>query len=219
MSIDAIAALPIPYDTLCAALRVESEEEGATLLRVVGRTLRATPLNDGCLLHLALQYDTAPETLGATLRKDLADVLGDLDRVYVYPSVAKPESTTYQGVLDELGEGGEWIPLPSTGTAIPADMGGLLQGLAGALPPDIMGQMGAMMQDPDAMAQFAKMAEGLMSDPSMRAMVEQTAAGLQGGDNEDMLAKATELAQKAASENPDLLAGLGIPTPDEPDQS
>ncbi len=78
-----------------------------------------------------------------------------------------------------------------------------------------VGEVGAMEQDQSARAQFGKMAEGLMADPSMRAMVEKTAQDLQGGDQGDVLERAREMAEKTAAENPELLANLGIEIPDD----
>ncbi len=68
-----------------------------------------------------------------------------------------------------------------------------------------MNQVQSVMQDPDAMAQFSKMAESLMGNADMRAMMEQTAASLQRGDG-DILGQAQELARKAAEQHPDLLS-------------
>lgn len=217
MTIDAVAVLPLSIDSLRDAMRVENEEDGAVFFRVVGRTMRATPLEGGTLLHLGMRFDTPHGTLGAMLRKDLDAVLGDIDRVYVFPSVAKPEATSYTALLEELGEGGEWISVPEDAEVGADDALGVLQSLAGGLGPDLMNQVQSVMSDPDAMAQFSKMAEGLMGNADMRAMLEQTAASLQRGDG-DVLEQAQEMARRAAAEHPDLLAGLAGPDDSEDEE-
>ena len=209
MTIDAIALLPVSIEALTNVMRVEHEEAGNVHFRVVGRTLRATAVNGGTKVALGMRFDTPPATLGTLVRRDFGALLQSLDRVFVYPSVAKPESDSYEGILTEVGEGGEWLDLPPEDEGVgPSDAMGVFQGLASGLGPDMMGQMQKMMSDPGAMGQLAQLAQGLMADESMRSMMEDVAKQMQSGEG-DLLGSARAIAEKAGAENPGLLESLG----------
>lgn len=208
MTIDAIALLPISIHALTDVMRVEHEEAGTIHFRVVGRTLRATPVEGGTKVALGMRFDTPPATLGTLLRRDFGALIEELSRVYVYPSVAKPEADTYAGILEEVGEGGEWLELPEDDEGVgPSDAMGVFQGLASGLGPDMMGQMQKMMSDPDAMGQLAQLAQGLMADEGMRSMMEDVAKKMQSGEG-DIMDSARAMAEKANADNPGMLESL-----------
>lgn len=208
MTIDAIALLPISIDALTDVMRVEHEEAGTIHFRVVGRTLRATPVDGGTKVALGMRFDTPPATLGTLIRRDFGALIEELSRVFVYPSVAKPEADTYVGILEEIGEGGEWLDLPEDDEGVgPSDAMGVFQGLASGLGPDMMGQMQKMMSDPDAMGQLAQLAQGLMADDGMRSMMEDVAKKMQSGEG-DLLGSARAMAEKAGADNPGMLESL-----------
>ncbi len=209
MSLDAIALLPISLDTLRDALRIEHEEGDTVHFRVVGRTLRATSVEGGSRVALDMRFDTPPATLGTLLRRDFGALLDNIDRVLVYPSVARPEANSYDALIEEIGEGGEWIDVPDQARSVGAnDAMGVFQGLAQGLGPDMMGQMQQIMRDPGAMGQLAGLAQGLLADDGMRSMMEGMMQQMQRGEG-DLMDSARALAQKAQSERPGLFEEIG----------
>ncbi len=226
MSLDAIALLRLSTDQLAQALRVEDETEEGIVFRVTGRSLSARTLEDATALHLALRFDTPEATLGSVLRRDLGDLIevhGDPRGVFVFPSVAQVEATTYEAALEELGEGGMWItvPAPADARVGPADAMGIFQGLAAGMGPDMFRQVEAMLggtaggeddeddEDGEAMpGGLAELAQGLLANEEMRGMIQGLAGQLLGGKGapEDLFGAAREMAEKA---DPELLAKAG----------
>jgi hypothetical protein len=223
MSIDAVALLHLSTDQLARVLRIEDEGDEGILFRAMGRTLAARSLEDATCLGLSFRFDTPEATLGSVLRRDLGELIeahGDERGVFVYPSVAQLEATTYDAALEELGEGGMWITIPPASEARvgPRDALGVFQGLAGGLGPDLLGQMREMMEgDEGAMMQGAMMqgameggladfAKGILENEEMRGMLEGMASQLFGGGevDGDILGKAREMAEKATAADPEL---------------
>ena len=226
MSLDAVALLRLTLDQLAETLRLEEETSDTTVFRAMGRSLEARALEDATTLHLALRFDTPESTLGSVLRRDLGDLIeahGDPRGVFVYPSVAQVEATTYEGALEELGEGGMWVSVPAAKDARvgPADAMGVFQGLAAGLGPDMFRQVEQMLggaggdDDDDLEAGgLAEFAQGLLANPEMRGMIEGLAGQLFGGqggqggqaDPGDLMGRAREMAAKAVENDPGLLA-------------
>lgn len=217
---DAIALLKLSLTQLGSVLRIEDETDEGTMFRTMGRSLMARPLDDCTALDLAFRFDTPEATLGSVLRRDLGTLIeahGDERGVFIYPSVATLEATTYDAALEELGEGGMWVKVPAT--AAEAKVGatdalGVFQGLAGGLGPDLLGQVQGMMGNlpkndegqPQLPAGLAEFAKGFLENPEMRGMLEgmaQQVLGKEGGLPDDLLGKAKEAAQQVAA-NPEL---------------
>ena len=229
MSIDAIALLRLSFDELGKVLRVAEETDEGTVFRAMGRSLEARALDDAVTLNLALRFDTPEATLGAVLRRDLGELVevhGDERGVFVFPSVAQVEASTYEAALEELGEGGMWIAIPAAEDARvgPSDALGVFQGLAGGLGPDLFGQVEKMMGQlqaegfdeddegpgeggPQLPAGLAELAKGFLENDEMRGMIEGMAAQMFGGGDgppADLAARAKEVAEKATAANPEL---------------
>lgn len=216
---DAIALLKLSMTQLGSVLRIEDETDEGTIFRAMGRSLMARPLGDCTTLDLSFRFDTPEATLGSVLRRDLGTLIeahGDERGVFVYPSVATLEATTYDAALEELGEGGMWVQVPQAADAKvgPSDALGVFQGLAGGLGPDLLGQVQGMMGDlpkneegqPQLPAGLAEFARGFLENPEMRGMLEGMAKQVLGPDGQipdDLLGKAQEAAQQVAS-NPEL---------------
>ena len=233
MTMDAIALLKLSLTQLGSVLRIEDETDDTTIFRAMGRSLEARALDDCTTLDLAFRFDTPEATLGSVLRRDLGTLIeahDDSRGVFVYPSVAQLKATTYEAALEELGEGGMWVAIPTIEDSRvgPNDALGVFQGLAGGLGPDLLGQVQQMVGNmptgddgqPQLPAGLAEFAKGFLENPEMRGMIEGMAQQVlgQGGSPDEMLGKAQEAAAKAAADNPDFAAqaqamagGLGNP--------
>ncbi len=221
MTMDAIALLKLSMTQLGSVLRIEDETDDTTIFRAMGRSLEARPLDDCTTLDLAFRFDTPESTLGSVLRRDLGTLIeahGDERGVFVYPSVAHLEATTYEAALEELGEGGMWVAIPKAEDARvgAGDALGVFQGLASGLGPDLIGQVQQMVGNmpkgddgqPQLPAGLAEFARGFLENPEMRGMIEGMAQQVLGGDGlpDDLLGKAQEVAEKATAANPELAA-------------
>ncbi|MDH5491087.1 MAG: hypothetical protein OEY14_03980 [Myxococcales bacterium] len=155
MAIDAIALLRIPFTALDEALERqeggETDPQGEPALTIFrgedGTSLGASPLEDATLLYTGLRFATEEAELSRRLHKALGALLErhrDSRGIYVFPDVAQPEATRYRELLEELGEGGSWIPLAPEGAIDMADLGALARQLTAALPPDAMAQLEAV---------------------------------------------------------------------------
>ena len=221
MTMDAIALLKLSVTQLGSVLRIEDETDDTTIFRAMGRSLEARALEDCTTLDLAFRFDTPETTLGSVLRRDLGTLVeahADERGVFVYPSVAQLQATTYEAALEELGEGGMWVAIPESEDARvgPNDALGVFQGLAGGLGPDLIGQVQQMVGNmpkgddgqPQLPAGLAEFARGFLENPEMRGMIEGMAQQVLGGDGlpDDLLGKAQEAAEKATAANPELAA-------------
>lgn len=224
MSTLAIAALPLSPELARDALGepVEGEDVFETAFGLV----RVEALADGIKLHLGLDFGDEPERFGLAVRIALGDAVDAIERVLVYPEVARPSATTYATLLEEIGDGGEWAIVASTEEAEAAledddeddapDLFGALQAMMGG---GLMGQVQAAMAG-GAVAggtnDLASLAQQLMGNADMRAAIQQMgeqlmkSGALEGLDpNGDVLAQAQRLAGQVAQEHPELLEDLG----------
>lgn len=143
-------------------------------------------LEDGLLVTTGLSMRSLePDQLAAALASRLGDALAahdDQRGVFVFPSVVQPKAQSYDAVIDEVAEAGEWLPVEA------ADVGP-----AGA--PDLEALMGGMMQAFGP--QLMEMARGMMEqNPDL-------ASQLQGGPMD--LGSLAEKAQKLMKDNPNLV--------------
>jgi hypothetical protein len=224
MSTLAIAALPLSPELARDALGepVEGEDVFETAFGLV----RVEALADGIKLHLGLDFGDEPERFGLAVRIALGDAVDAIERVLVYPEVARPSATTYATLLEEIGDGGEWAIVASAEEAEAAleddddedapDLFGALQAMMGG--GGLMGQVQAAMAGGVAGGtnDLASLAQQLMGNADMRAAIQQMgeqlmkSGALEGLDpNGDVLAQAQRLAGQVAQEHPELLEDLG----------
>lgn len=224
MSTLAIAALPLSPELARDALGepVEGEDVFETAFGLV----RVEALADGIKLHLGLDFGDEPERFGLAVRIALGDAVDAIERVLVYPEVARPSATTYATLLEEIGDGGEWAIVASAEEAEAAledddeddapDLFGALQAMmGGGLGGGLMGQVQAAMAG-GGTNDLASLAQQLMGNADMRAAIQQMgeqlmkSGALEGLDpNGDVLAQAQRLAGQVAQEHPELLEDLG----------
>ncbi len=142
-------------------------------------------LEDAVLVDTGADFASEPAALtihlygalGPQLETDHEDPRG----IFYLPHVAKPKARTYEGVIEEIGEGGMWGPLP---TALEADGGGGFEGLfgqlLGQLPSSLLGAATAAAQgDASALQAMTRDVQSLMgSSPEFRGMAAQLAGML-----------------------------------------
>ncbi|MCB9615721.1 MAG: hypothetical protein H6722_25090 [Sandaracinus sp.] len=219
MSTLAIAALPVSPSTARDALGEPAE--GDALFETAFGLVRLEALDDGIKLHLGLDFGEDPDRFGLAVRIALGDAVDGLEKVFVYPEVAKPSAATYEGLLAEVGDGGEWAPVASADEAAAAmedddeegdapDLFGALQAMMGG---DLMGQVQSAMAGGGN--DLASLAEQLMGNADLRATIQgvgeqlMKSGALEGFDpNGDVMAQAQRLAGQVAESNPELLEGL-----------
>ncbi len=223
MSTLVIAALPVPLSTAREALGPPIE--GDALFETAFGLVRLEALDDGVKLHLGLELGEDPERFGLAVRIALGDAVGGLERVFIYPEVAKPSATTYEALLVEVGDGGEWAFIASAEEAAAAledddegetpDLFGALQAMmSGGLMAEVQSAMGGGGND------LASLAQQLMGNADLRATMQSVgeelmkSGALQGLDpNGDILAQAQRLAGRVAESKPELLEELAKRVP------
>ncbi|MEM9067928.1 MAG: hypothetical protein AAGE52_05455 [Myxococcota bacterium] len=221
MPIDAVALVRIPLDAVKGALGDEVEE--LTFESPRG-PVALEPLHDAVRIHLGVRFDSEPADVGIAVRHilgDAADLHSDERGVYVYPDIARSRETTYDAVLEDMGEGGMWVPLASAEDArLGADETmGLFDAVQGMMGGDLLGQVQAALSDPggDAMQSLAGLASQLLENPELRQSVQSAAEKLMAGgqlpgevagDSEGLLAQASSIASQVAGDNPELLAQI-----------
>jgi hypothetical protein len=99
---------------------------------------RITRLDDAILLHTQADFGSDPAQLSQVVRKQLGDAAVDAHTdprgIFFIPSVASPATRTYDAVIAEVGEGGEWGPARVAANALgAAALGGGLGALLGSL--------------------------------------------------------------------------------------
>ncbi|APR87415.1 hypothetical protein A7982_12764 [Minicystis rosea] len=149
-------------------------------------------LADGLLVHTGVRFGGAPDELGLALRGILGSALEahqDARGVFVLPDVAEPRAQTYEGVIAEIGEAGEWAPIVASGY-VPARFAeapeGSLEGVMGqvmaALGGGVLEEMQRALATGD-MAAMAKVQEKLVSalggEEQLEAINQQLLAAAQ----------------------------------------
>ena len=112
MGIDAVAVLrgrdlPLPNGPLIQSLDDPSD--------LVLRTLE-----DGVLVFTLSRFSTDVAQVALALWHSFGDALDahrDPRGVFLFPDVAEPQATTYEGVIAEIGEGGIWVPVAGAAPA------------------------------------------------------------------------------------------------------
>jgi hypothetical protein len=99
----------------------------------LGSGMRVTELEDAVLLDTGESFAEEPAAIARRITAVVgAELEGHVDPrgVFVLPSVAAPHARSYAGVLEEVGAGGQWLPMARAddgldGFALPDGMGGL----------------------------------------------------------------------------------------------
>ncbi len=113
--------------------------------------LHVSKLEDSVLVHTGVAFGSDLEMLAYGVRTIIGDALDkhdDARGIFVMPDVAKPKARTYEGVIAEVGEAGEWVPKMAAGEiperlleapdgSFAAMMGQAMQALGGANLADI----------------------------------------------------------------------------------
>lgn len=114
-------------------------------------SLRVTRLDDAVLLHTQASFANEPEALSEAVLELVGPgyraAHDDRRGIFFVPDVAMPRARTYDGVIEEIGEGGVWGPLPDEsmqpgeiGSA--AALGALLGGILEQMPQSVLDSMG-----------------------------------------------------------------------------
>jgi hypothetical protein len=138
--------------------------------------LHVVKLDDAVLVHTQVGFGADIEMLAYGIRTSIGDALDSHDDargVFVMPDVAEPKSRTYEGVLAEIGEAGEWVRKMPAGE-VP---GGLLDAPDGSF----AAMMGQAMQALGG-ANLAEMQRALASGDysALEKMQAQMAAAVGG---------------------------------------
>lgn len=86
--------------------------------------LHVEKLDDAVLVHTGVAFGGDVDMLAYGVRTSVGDALekhSDERGIFVLPDVAEPRARTYAGVIDEVGEAGEWVPKIEAG-AIPSSL-------------------------------------------------------------------------------------------------
>ena len=112
-------------------------------------------LEDGVLIRTQQRFGAEPEDIGAALVQLLGDALDPHDDprgVFLVPDVAKPRARTYEGVIEEIGEAGEWAPIASAGPQAAPDLANMMGQVMGALGGDTINEMMQALASGDSAA-------------------------------------------------------------------
>lgn len=148
--------------------------------------LHARKLKDATLVHTGVGFGGDLDMLAYGVRTSVGDALDAHDDprgVFVIPDVAEPAADTYDGVIAEIGEAGEWVRKMAAGEvpegaidapegSFEALMGQAMQALAGTDLADI--QRAIASGDYAAMAKMQeRMAAALGGEEAMNELASQ----------------------------------------------
>lgn len=146
--------------------------------------LHVRRLDDAVLVHTGVGFGGNLEMLAYGVRTSVGDALDAHDDprgVFVLPDVAEPKATTYEGVIAEIGEAGEWIEKMGAGE-VPAQLAdapaGSFEAMIGQAMQALAGTDLADIQRAIASGDYAAMAK----------LQERMAAALGGEDAMNELA-------------------------------
>jgi hypothetical protein len=222
MAIEAVALLRIAPSALEQAL---GPAGGGGEAQPGGAGPRWQALDDAVLLFTRMPMrETDPEDIAAAVGELLGEALDAHDDergILLFPDAAAPRARSYAAAVDEVGDLGEWVPVPDE-----APMDGGLGALMGQLGPQIAAMQQQLLSDPAAlqaaMAQVSSLL-GVPTDP--RGGMPDSTALLQamgglGMGGIDMGAMAAQ-AQRFVTENPDaaeqMMKSLGLAQESEDD--
>lgn len=207
MTLEAIAAVKIPP----SEVRKVKEKLASSGHRVVA-------LADGAAVHLGLKLTEASGgQLVARLRELLGDLLDQHDHprgVPVYPASYAPDVTTFDALVEELGEGADWVALDA-GDAEQDPMAAAA-GLLGEAGVDLEALQRQMASgDPNALMESAMGLAQQLADSGKLGEMQQAMAGMLGGrDPREMLAQSgidvAALEQQVATMDAATLQQLGV---------
>lgn len=115
MAIETVALIKLPPSVFTSLPRADGAPAELPRLRLKGEeggTFEARLLDDGALVYTSVAFGGDPSAVLDALWDLLGDALADHDDdngVFVLPSVANVGASTYDAVIAELGEAGEWI--------------------------------------------------------------------------------------------------------------
>lgn len=221
MGIDAIAVIHISLGSVRAALQLYSKEEDGLfiLTGADGQSVGVKGLDDGTLVFTGARFALDPLEASALLRRRLGDLLDrhqDSRGIFIYPDVADPKSTGYDDIIEEVGEGGAFVPVLDAGQVGP-DLSALAASMSGALPPEAMAQLAQMTGGALPAGAMAQIGQLLATDGIGDALVDAARAlsgqlgegGLPGAANPgDLMSKAQAVAEDLIAKDPERFAEL-----------
>ena len=163
---------------------------------------RITPLEDAILLHTKADFGTEPVALSRVVRELLGDAIdghADSRGILFIPSVAAPAARTYDAVVAEVGEGGEWGPVraaasPLGAAALGGGLGALLGSLLEQMPSGVLDSVGAAARgEPGA----------------LDAATSQLKAAVEGGDTQLDVANLGAMLESAGIDMNSMSALMG----------
>ncbi|MEM9190552.1 MAG: hypothetical protein AAGF12_15310 [Myxococcota bacterium] len=222
---DAIALLRATDDAFKAFSKDDSasDQELEVWRGHQGATFGAQRLGNAVAVHTGKSFGTDPEALYTFLTDTLGpELLGhDDDRgVLVFPDVAKPHGDSYDEIVGELGEGGEWIRPPAVETL---DLQRLAENLGAALPPGALAGLGEALAEAGGLEAIAKQAQEMLANPgtmpaglvdAAREMSDKIASGEaelplpDPNEAPDLFAQAQQMAEQLQAQDPEQFAAL-----------
>jgi hypothetical protein len=139
------------------------------------RSLRINPLEDALLLRLDEDFSREPAALSRIVRALVGEALDRQHRdprgILFIPDVAMPKARSYDAVIEEVGEGGVWGPLPKDLPLAAAEsldgLGALLGNMLGQLPNSVLESAQAAAQgEPGAFQAVSSQLQNLMGNSS-----------------------------------------------------
>ncbi len=206
MSTSAVALLQISVDVVRQHLGAGDAGEVAS---ADGVSMAVKGLDGGSLIHTRFPLSDADGDQLAMMLRDrfgtLLDEHHDARGVLVFAEACKPAAGSYDAVVEEIGELGEWVPVVADEAAppqlaVPPGLEALLGGVMRELGPDV-GKLAAAMMGGDATAMnemMAKVGQALEKTGGINAL----ASAMQGVDVGAIQKQAGELMAKHKKEKP-----------------
>jgi hypothetical protein len=168
---------------------------------------RVDTLSDAVILHTQLDFASDPEDLSVSLAAELGQALfshEDPRGIFFIPSVAAPKGTSYDAVIEEVGEGGVWGPSPAqlAQSMQETDYGELLGGMLAQLPPSLMSSaQAALSGDRDALGAMTSQLQAMLSgSPALAGLAQQLTEQREPQAGEQLAALDQVFASFGASE-------------------
>lgn len=193
MAIETVALIKLPpsvFQAMPPSGEASSDPSRLRLKAESGASFEVRLLVDAGLVYTPVPFGADADALLETLWDFLGDALADHDDdrgVFVLPSVAPAKSATYDEVIDEVDEVGEWVALDDEEGDEDDEMaaeGDVMQGM-----PSMPGMPPGMPQGDDFMAMMASITNSLGPDTLMSLQ-----QAMMSGD-----ARAFERAQEAVA--------------------
>jgi hypothetical protein len=159
--------------------------------------LQTVVLDDATLVYTDIPFETDRKELADKLADLLDDALDDHEDprgLYAFPTVVKPKGRTYDAIVEELGEGGEWIAMGATAPMMSLE--DAMSSMSDLLPPEMRAGFDQAVQNAGGMDAVVAQAQALLQSDAFRNMFEQ-AMNEAGEDGEIDEKKMLELASNA----------------------